>query len=364
MLTQVGYPYKLIANVPLTSNDFIGIDLLIDTTISMDDTCSNNFENSLPTIQNYLDSGGSAFWLFCHTCITNCNQYKLVNLVNPYINLPDVTSENTPWADVDGFITQNLPSYKSTILTTPNDIFGREIIVDAPIAPFEGVDAGSILVETFASELSLAAVYAGDDVVVCGGRYVIWGDFLSFLFQNLDIFENIIEFLLLDVVDECICDVENECNGFECGIGCNGGECPNTCPSDVICYENKCGCTDGFVEFAGDCIDCPATFENCIDCTLTACTYCSNNYHLENGECVLDTVFGYDNLSQYNFEEESSYSDSPDSSEPSIIPMIDFFASPDSNNFKGIDNDLSIENSCDILSICLWLSVTIIIFTM
>ena len=41
ILTQLGYPYKLIVDVPLTSNDFIGIDLLVETTISMDDTCSN-----------------------------------------------------------------------------------------------------------------------------------------------------------------------------------------------------------------------------------------------------------------------------------------------------------------------------------
>ena len=38
ILTQLGYPYKLIVDVPLTSNDFIGIDLLVETTISMDDT--------------------------------------------------------------------------------------------------------------------------------------------------------------------------------------------------------------------------------------------------------------------------------------------------------------------------------------
>ena len=83
----------------------------------------------------------------------------------------------------------------------------------------------------------------------------------------------------------CICDVVNECNRLECGTGFCGGECPNTCPSGFICYENKCGCPDGFTEFAGKCIDCPATFENCIDCTLTACTYCSKNYH------PMDNVF-------------------------------------------------------------------------
>ena len=159
----------------------------------------------------------------------------------------------------------------------------------------------------------------------------------------------------------CVCDISKECNGFECGTGLCGGECPNTCASNYICYENNCVCPDGFTLFAGNCINCPATFENCFDCTLTACTNCSDNYHLENGQCVYDTVFGYNNFSQYNFVEESSNSDSYDSSEPSIVAIPDFFFSPNSNNFKEVDNDLSIENCCDILSTCL-LMLTIILF--
>ena len=163
--------------------------------------------------------------------------------------------------------------------------------------------------------------------------------------------------------NSCECDVENECNDKECGIGFCGGDCPNTCDADESCYENTCGCTlPGFVLFAGNCINCPATFENCIDCTPTACTYCSNNYHLEDGQCVLDTVFGYDNFSQYNFLIESSLSDSSDSSYPSIIKMPDFFFSPNySNNFKGADNyEQSIESCSNILSAWLLMSVPIL----
>ena len=140
----------------------------------------------------------------------------------------------------------------------------------------------------------------------------------------------------------CICDFSNECNGLECGSGFCGRDCPNTCAPGYICNENKCSCPLGFAEFAGNCIDCPATFSNCIDCTLTACTYCcSNNYHLENGQCVLDTVFGYDNFS---------------------ISMPDFFFSPNSNNFKEVDNEVLIENCSDILSNCLLMGVGILLF--
>ena len=164
-----------------------------------------------------------------------------------------------------------------------------------------------------------------------------------------------------------------ECSGpAEC-ITCDEGyflDGTNCTPCLDNC--NKCtslGCTEcdiGFNLFVGNCIDCPATFANCIDCTSTACTHCSSNYHLENGQCVADTVFGYDNFSQYNFVEESTYSDSfDDSSELSIMIMPDFFASPNSNNLKEADNsDPSIESCSDILATCLLMSVAILFFIM
>ena len=96
------------------------------------------------------------FGFFTIRLLPLINQYKLENLVNPYINLPDITSDNIPYTTFnDAVITQNLPSNKSTILTTPNNIIGKSIIVEGPIAPFEGVDAGSMLVTSMTFELLL-----------------------------------------------------------------------------------------------------------------------------------------------------------------------------------------------------------------
>ena len=155
---------------------------------------------------------------------------------------------------------------------------------------------------------------------------------------------------------------------FACGVGYhidNGActECSTTFAGCIECSPNLCtACSLGLSQFTGICIDCPGTFANCMDCTLTACTHCSNNYHLENGQCVADTVFGYDNFSQYNFVDESTYSVSFGTTEPSTLDIIDFFASPNGDDLKGADNDLSFESCSGILSICLLMSVTIIFF--
>ena len=165
----------------------------------------------------------------------------------------------------------------------------------------------------------------------------------------------------------------NECSPSECercGVGyhIDSGactECSATFTGCTECSPSICtACAVGLSRFTGICIDCPATFANCIDCTLTACTYCLDNYHLENGQCVADTVFGYDDFSQYNFVEESTYSDSFDLTEPTTIDMIDFFASPNSNDLKGADNDLSFESCSDVLSTCFLMSVAILFFIM
>ena len=57
-LSIAGYPYKMIVNVPLTDDDFIGIDVFFETTIiHLPNPCPTIFVDSLNVIQNYLNSG-------------------------------------------------------------------------------------------------------------------------------------------------------------------------------------------------------------------------------------------------------------------------------------------------------------------
>ena len=69
-------------------------------------------------------------------------------------------------------------------------------------------------ISTLVSVLAYGVVYAGDDVVVPGGRYVLWRDNADYWSQPnfFEVFVNIVDFLLT-------CEVENECGGIECGTG-------------------------------------------------------------------------------------------------------------------------------------------------
>ena len=277
-LTQLGYSYKLIVNAPLTSDDFVGIDLFFDITITDSLTgCPDSFENSLPAIQNFLESGGSAYWTFENSNFRPCDQYKMVNLVNPYINLPNIALGAN--IDVNGVVnfTSSLPSYKTGILTTPNDIARREeIFYGTGGVAFAGVDTGSIF--AVIGSQTYGVVYGGDDLVY-GGRYFLLGDIRQDFVFNLDIFENIVVYLL--------CDAENECNGLECGTGVCGDYCPNTCGATEVCVENTCCDTtiecDGFECGTGICGG---------DCTNT----CDATEVCEGNTCVCDTTIECDGL--------------------------------------------------------------------
>lgn len=188
-----------------------------------------------------LNSGGYALWTF-HSGDQSCADYKIDNLVEPYINLPDISAI---LGDYNSFctISNDLPRYKSSILTIPNNIIGREIAVSEVIA-FDGLDDGSVLssltILTGGGSLNVGAVYSDIDVVVPGGRYILWGAvFTDFNFEYNDVFANFLEFLLSE------CDVSSECDGYECGTGDCGGTCLNTCAPGDVCSGNVCveGCT-------------------------------------------------------------------------------------------------------------------------
>lgn len=141
-LTLAGYSYKQIADVPLTTEDFIGIDLLFDVTMTISSNeCTSNLRDSLPAIQNYLNSGGAVFWQFDNLRIDSCSQIKFENLINPYLNVPDIADSSSD-ISAPGYITNTLPSYKSSILATPTNIVGRRIDTLAGTS-FDGVDENS-----------------------------------------------------------------------------------------------------------------------------------------------------------------------------------------------------------------------------
>ena len=79
----------------------------------------------------------------------------------------------------------------------------------------------------------------GGTVVVRGAKYVVWGDGGVFLFSGTDTtriisyFTNLLNFLLS-------CNPTTECDGYECGTGFCGGDCPNTCSSYEKCDINLC----------------------------------------------------------------------------------------------------------------------------
>ena len=419
-LDALGYPYTLRIDAALTSSDFDGIDVLIDTLLSGGFSCGDDYTLSIPAIQEFLDNGGASFFMLENgRSFYGCNQQKIENVINPYITSP-IRSNTEGELNDNCYMASVLPDDKFCVLDTPNDIAGRgfECLYADDFAG--SIDSNSVL--AFASGpyplAEVAAVYGGSDVVVPNGRYIVWSD-VNHDFDGADlvVFENLMDYLIsgcCDTTTECdgiecgtgacggfcscsesevcventccdrttecdgiecgtgacggfcscsesevcventCCDTTTECDGIKCGTGICGGACPNLCDSTEVCDENTCGCPPGFSRFVGTCLNCPEMFGNCVDCTSTACTRCESNYHLESGQCVADTVFGYENLSQYNFLEESSYSET-DNFDPSTISMIEFLISPSSNNFKKADyNDVSIgeKSGCGNLSVC------------
>ena len=332
-ITVTGNSCRTVSDRTLTSDDFIGIDVLIDVVIVPTTQCPQYYMDSLSIIQNFLDSGGSAFYAMENSGFTPCYRYKVDNLINPYLAEPNVADQGI---SIHGCsLASTLPGYKNRILTTPNMIAGRSVPCNAGTS-YGGVISDSILYIYNGGAIG-GAVYLDDDVVVRSAKYVLWGDASAFVYQNIaattPVLENLLDFLLS-------CNPTTECEGYECGIGFCGGDCPNNCDATEVCDGNTCTCPPGFSRFGGTCLDCPAIFGNCVGCTSSACTRCESNYHLESGRCVADTVFGsYENLSQYNFLEESTYFES-DNFDPSTISMIDFLISPSSNNFKKADNKI------------------------
>ena len=184
------------------------------------------------------------------------------------------------------------------------------------------MDDGSI--STLVSVLAYGVVYAGDDVVVPGGRYVLWGDNADYWSQPnfFEVFVNIVEFLLT-------CEVENECGVIECGTGVCGNACPNTCASNEICFENTCVCDvenecNGLecgIGVCGNTCSCDTEnecvgrkcgigicgtskfpcihtlFENCAQCDTTKCNVCFGGYYLKDGECFTAIEIGDTNVS-------------------------------------------------------------------
>ena len=231
-LDALGYSYTVIFNTALTSSDFDGIDVFIDAALSNKFSCGDYYTLSIPAIQEFLDNGGASFFILENgRGFYRCNQQKIENVINPYITSP-ITSSIVAEYSTDCFMASVLPDDKFCVLDTPNDIAGRSFFCDW-LENFEGsIDFDSVL--AFASTAEVAAVYGGSDVVVPNGRYIVWTDVNHDLGgADLDIFENMVDYL----ISGC-CDTTTECDGIECGTGVCGGDC--TCSESEVCIVNSC----------------------------------------------------------------------------------------------------------------------------
>ena len=291
-LNFLGYTYTLVEEVPLISSDFDGINVFFDIVITAGQ-CGTYYTDSIPVIKEYMDKGGSVYWDFENPGFNTCNQEKLDNFVNPYINLPNITLGTGYKQTGSCSMASSLPAFKNCALTSPNDISGTSTPCGS-ITNFTGsIDPNSILF--YDDTTAVGAIYSGSDVLIDYATYVLWGDsnhdFNSM--GGVDVLDNIVRFLYnsccsncpsSDVcdVDTCVCDVANECNGRECGIGACGSSCTNSCNATEICSNNTCVC-----DVANEC--------NERECGIGACgTACANTCNTteicSNNTCICDVA--------------------------------------------------------------------------
>ena len=291
-LNSLGYTYTLVEEVPLISSDFDGINVFFDIVLTVGQ-CGTYYTDSIPVIKEYMDKGGSVYWDFDNPGFNTCGQEKLDNFVNPYINLPNITLGTGYIGTGSCSMASSLPAFKNCALASPNDIFGTSTFC-ASTTNFTGsIDPGSVLF--YDDTAAVGAIYSGSDVLIDYATYVLWGD-SSHDFNSvsgIDVLENIVRFLYnsccstcpsSDVcdVDTCVCDVANECNGRECGIGACGSSCTNSCNATEICSNNICVC-----DVANQC--------NGRECGIGACgtacpSTCNTTEICSNNTCICDVA--------------------------------------------------------------------------
>ena len=296
-LDNLGYTYITRRDEVLTTADFTGIDVLLDLVIGeFNGPCPDFYTNSISTIQEFLDTGGAAFFQFDNEFFNQCGTVTLDNLVNPYLVSPVSIGSTTI---TNCAMASSLPSDKTCVLSNPNSIGGNSYDCDGCNNFLDTIDSNSVL--SFAEGDTNAGVYGGpNDVMLIGARYILWSDINTAFHSNptdAQIFRNMMEYLLEGCCggtcgasevcngDSC-CDITIHCDGLVCGTGACGYSC-GTCGASDICDAGACVCNTA--------IECDG-----LDCGPGACSgdcgSCGATEVCDAGACICNTAIECDGL--------------------------------------------------------------------
>ena len=214
--TALGFSFTTIENTQLTTSDFDGINVFFDATFSSDSDCGTTWDGTTQgAINTYMSSGGATYFVYEGSSYNGCNQEKL-DLMNPYITDPTIQVGN----DIIGGETLMATSLKDTsncVLSVPNDVSGKEVVLSYANDFSDSIDADSSLVIDDGS--TVAGIWSGSDTNVANLRIIGWSDINhSFHIVDTDVLENMVTFL----ANGCC---EYECDGLECGTGFCEGDC-------------------------------------------------------------------------------------------------------------------------------------------
>merc|ERR1712100_881163 len=126
-LENMGITPIVVQGTELTDTDFIDIDLFMDATLSFDSTCGSMYVQ--------LELSGTA----------NCGNFKLSQIVNPYLVSDTVTQ--VPGYSFSYQVVSSLPVNKQSLLTTPNSIAGNSV-AEAAGGTFAGIDSDAGFIQS------------------------------------------------------------------------------------------------------------------------------------------------------------------------------------------------------------------------
>lgn len=110
-LDTLGYSYREVYNTVLDPSDFDGVDVFLDLAVTYG-ACDAYYTPSIPAIQEFLLSGGAAFYLVENGgCCYTCSDEKVKALLNPYILNP-ISVSTSAYGGSDCVMATVLPEEK------------------------------------------------------------------------------------------------------------------------------------------------------------------------------------------------------------------------------------------------------------